>query len=58
MFQTKVVWLEEEHKIVPFIWHWIILWRSHKGQLQFFKWNPLFLITYSYSSSRELSKIL
>jgi len=32
--------------------------RSEQGHLEYFKWDPLFFITYSCSLSRELSKTL
>jgi len=45
MFQTKVVWLEGEHKMVPLIWLWIVTSEDHmKVAFNFLNGTPYFLL--------------
>jgi len=58
MFQTKVVWFEEEHKKVPLIWPWVALLRSDQGHIDFIKRNTIFFIPVYpvISDSKSFSK--
>ena len=42
MFQTKVVWFLGGRKMVPLVWPWRVIWRSHEGHLNFLNGTLIF----------------
>jgi len=58
MFQIKVVGFKKVYSIVLSVSPWLASLRSSQSHLEFFKWNTLFFITYSYCPSQYLFKAL